>query len=208
MSDRALETRPLIEWGYAARAAPGETVSGDAHILQIKPEGALAAVVDGLGHGTEAAKAARATAAALEQGTDGSLVELVNSCHSALISTRGAVMTLASFKYSDNTVSCLGVGNVEGMLFHAEGGHVPTVRSVLSFAGVVGYHLPPLRATDFDILPGDLFVLASDGVSGGFEESVIWSDGSQQIADRILRDHYKGTDDALVLVIRYLGKNA
>jgi len=53
----------LIEWGVATLALPGETQSGDRHL--VKPVGStvLVAVVDGLGHGAEAATAAQAAAA-------------------------------------------------------------------------------------------------------------------------------------------------
>jgi negative regulator of sigma-B (phosphoserine phosphatase) len=208
MSAHGLQTQPVIEWGFAVRAAPGESVSGDVHLVQFGAQGALAAVVDGLGHGEEAARVARTAAALLQRDPGDSLIHLVTSCHSALISTRGAVMTLASFNELNNTVSCLGVGNVEAVLLRAGGGRLPSSQSVLLLAGVVGYQLPLLRTTVFEISHGDLLILASDGISGGFHENVILSDGSQQIADRILREHFKGTDDALVLVIRYLGTNA
>jgi hypothetical protein len=35
---------------------------------------------------------------------------------------------------------------------------------------------------------------------------LVRSDSPQQIADRILKRHFKGTDDALVLVARYVGR--
>jgi negative regulator of sigma-B (phosphoserine phosphatase) len=207
MSAHSLQTQPVIEWGFAARTAPGESVSGDVHLVQFGDQGALAAVVDGLGHGEEAARVARTAAALLQRDPGDSLIQLITSCHSALISTRGAVMTLASFDKVKNTVSCLGVGNVEGVLLRAESSRQPPSQSVLLLAGVVGYRLPPLRTTIFDISHGDLFILASDGISSGFRENVLPSEGSQQIADRIVREHFKGTDDALVLVMRYLGTN-
>ena len=42
---------PWIEWGVATRALPGQAESGDRHLVQRFPDGVLAAVVDGLGHG-------------------------------------------------------------------------------------------------------------------------------------------------------------
>ena len=48
----------MIEWGVASRALPGETRSGDLHVVESFAGGALVAAVDGLGHGEEAADAA------------------------------------------------------------------------------------------------------------------------------------------------------
>ena len=51
---------------------------------------------------------------------------------------------------------------------------------------------------------GDILILATDGIRSDFARDVIVTDPVQRIADRILAEHRKGTDDALVLVSRYL----
>jgi hypothetical protein len=43
-------------------------------------------------------------------------------------------------------------------------------------------------------------------MGGGFMEHLTLSDPPQQMADRILEQHGKTTDDALVMVARYLGE--
>jgi phosphoserine phosphatase RsbX len=53
--------------------------------------------------------------------------------------------------------------------------------------------------------PGDVLVLATDGVDAGFADSLELSGSSQTISERILADHWKPPDDALVIVVRYLG---
>ena len=54
---------PIVEWGSAGQALDesgrGEE-SGDLHVVAPFAGGALVAVIDGLGHGAEAAAAARA----------------------------------------------------------------------------------------------------------------------------------------------------
>ena len=47
-----------VEWGVAGRAIASETESGAGYVLVPHATGFLAAVVDGLGHGPEAAQAA------------------------------------------------------------------------------------------------------------------------------------------------------
>ena len=55
-------TAAWFEWAVAFRPAPGELVCGDRHLVREQEGLVLAAVVDGLGHGTSAAEAAEAAA--------------------------------------------------------------------------------------------------------------------------------------------------
>src|SRR5262249_19809692 len=103
-------------WGVASRALPGESVCGDMYVVRPLAEGYLLAVVDGLGHGEAAIRAARAALPVLEAYTDGPLNMLVERCHGALRKTRGVVMTVATLRSAENQLTWLGVGNVEAAL--------------------------------------------------------------------------------------------
>ena len=48
-----------IDWGHASLVMPGETRSGDRFVIALTDSGALIAVIDGIGHGEEAAAAAQ-----------------------------------------------------------------------------------------------------------------------------------------------------
>jgi hypothetical protein len=76
---------------------------------------------------------------------------------------------------------------------------------LLLHAGVVGLQLPPLRDFGIPVARGDTLILATDGIRGGFAEGLTLEGTPQQLADRILARDDKGTDDALVLVARYVG---
>lgn len=206
MSNRAAERPPWFEWGVATRALPGQAESGDRHLIQPLPNGALLAVVDGLGHGEEAAVAAKTAITALEAYADRSVIELVGHCHRALLKTRGVAMSLAFFQASDETMTWLGVGNVAGLLLPNSDKPARARETILLRGGVVGYQLPSLRATVIPIASGDLLLFATDGIRSGFADRVAVSDPPQQIADHILTRFSKDTDDALVLVARYLGR--
>src|SRR5258705_120063 len=121
MPETSVGTPALIEWGVASRALPGEAQSGDLHFVKQVGAGALVAVVDGLGHGAEAATAARAAVAALEGHATESPVPLIQRCHRALQGTRGAVMSVALLGRPDRSMTWLGVGNVEGLLLQGDG---------------------------------------------------------------------------------------
>ena len=197
--------KPLLEWSVATRTMSGEIECGDAHLVVELPGGALVAVVDGLGHGREAAVAAREAVATLTQHADEPVVPLLQRCHGQLRATRGVVMTLASFRAADATMTWLGVGNVEGFLLRADAAAIPARESVLLRGGVVGYEIPPLRPATHRVAAGDTLVLATDGIRSAFAEGLDVAAPPREMAAGILARHAKDTDDALVLVARWLG---
>src|SRR2546430_16061983 len=67
MPEASVGAPALIEWGVASLALPGEAESGDRHLVKPVGTAVLVAVVDGLGHGAEAATAAQAPRAPLER---------------------------------------------------------------------------------------------------------------------------------------------
>jgi hypothetical protein len=196
-----------IVWAVAHRAAPGEIESGDLHVIAPCRAGALIAVIDGLGHGPEAATAARAAAASLRQSPSDPLIELVQRCHVALQKTRGVVMSLASIDAGADRLTWLGVGNVDGTLYRADRSARPARESLSLRGGVVGYQLPPLRVASFPILAGDTVVLATDGIRGGFHDEWPCGRDPQETADDIVARYCKATDDALILVAHYTGRS-
>lgn len=203
MTALSAEASPYIDWGVASLALPGERTSGDLHVVQSFEGGVLVAVMDGLGHGEEAAAAARGAADTLRRYGTESVISLVRRCHLALVGTRGVVMSVASFRVSDDTLSWIGIGNVEGILLRADQQIVPPYENIVLRGGVVGYDLPPLRAAVMSIAPGDTLVFATDGIRAGFLTGLKLTDQPQALADQVLADHAKRTDDGLVLVARY-----
>jgi hypothetical protein len=200
------EIRPLatpVEWAVAARALPGEIESGDLHLVSHFAEGVLIAAMDGLGHGPEAADAARIAATMLRQEPYDSVTSLMQRCHAALRKTRGVVLSLASIDAEANLMTWLGVGNVDGTLYRAGRSER---QSIPHRSGVVGYEMPPLRATVLPIARGDTLIFTTDGISSDFSVELRLDGPAQQIADDILGRHAKASDDALVLVVRYLGR--
>jgi hypothetical protein len=113
-------------------------------------------------------------------------------------------MTLAWFDLVEESLSWTGVGNVEGRLVHASAGPRAPTEGALTKGGVVGYNLPAIRVTGTDLEHGDVVVLATDGIDSGFARAITAGGSAQDIADRILDAHGKESDDALVVVVRYL----
>jgi len=88
-------------------------------------------------------------------------------------------------------------------------------KSLLLRGGVVGYRLPTLRDQVVDVYPGDLLIFITDGIRSGFVKNEIQdplsrkkldkTKSAQQLADHILTEYGRDTDDAMVLVARYKG---
>lgn len=195
----------LVEWGAATFKLPGQPDSGDRFVVVPFGSGVLAAVIDGLGHGDGAAVAARIASDTLERSPQESVIALVRRCHEQLRSTRGVVMSLAAFTSLDDTMTWIGVGNVEAQLRRGARDVVPLAEFLLLRAGVVGSQLPMLQAAVLPVTAGDTLVLASDGVALPTVLDMISDEHPQALADRLLAKHGKGTDDALVLVVRWMG---
>jgi serine/threonine protein phosphatase PrpC len=167
--------------------------------------GVVLAVIDGLGHGREAAVAARVAADTLEQHAGETLEEALKLCHAAMRRTRGAVISIASFDTTNAMLSWTGVGNVDGTLFRTSPAATPAREALLLRGGVVGFTLPPVKTARLPLFPGDTLVLATDGISSGFKNESICDLPVQEVADTLLDQYGKATDDALVLVARYVG---
>jgi phosphoserine phosphatase RsbX len=188
----------MIAVGLATAALAGQASSGDRGVVLTFPHGAMVAVIDGLGHGTEACHAAEAAANALAADPAAPVDELVRRCHDKLRHTRGAVMTIASF--APGAMTWVGVGNVEGLLLRTN-----SVEAVAMRGGIVGYQLPHLLPRRLPVGHGDTLVLATDGIRHGFRVEVDARE-PQAIADAVLANWSKGTDDACIAVARYVGE--
>ena len=196
----------LIEWAAAEGTRAGQTESGDRYLAMATADSGLVAVVDGLGHGSEAADVAKMAVGSLERHALQPVIALVRACHRSLVGTRGAVVSVAAFTARDETMTWLGVGNVEGVLLRTQTTLSPRREVLLVRGGVVGVHLPALAASIVPVTGGDTLVFATDGVRSDFvNEALPLRDPPQVLADYILARWGTQTDDALVMVVRYLG---
>jgi serine/threonine protein phosphatase PrpC len=202
------ETSSVLEWGVATLTLAGESESGDLHLVREVGGGVLVAVVDGLGHGEEAAAAAKLAVTTLDRFAREPVASLVQRCHEALFGTRGVVMSVAFFDPDRDTMTWIGLGNVEGVLVHENWAERSSRTSLVTRGGIVGSKgdRSPVRPWVIPVQQRDLLVFATDGIRGGFAEDISRSDTPQQVADLLLARYGKGTDDALVLAARYLGR--
>jgi phosphoserine phosphatase RsbX len=191
-----------LEWSVAQRALPGESLSGDGHLVAETAAGWLLAVVDGLGHGPEAALAAKTFIAILARHTNKPIVDLIRLGHKALRNTRGSVGALVTVDCGRRLLTWLGVGNVEGIILHDHNEN-PATEYITARGGIVGYRLPELQPSFLQLSDGDTLILATDGIQSGFCQAIPHQQPPDLLATHILDRYAKPTDDALVLVARW-----
>jgi negative regulator of sigma-B (phosphoserine phosphatase) len=187
------------------RPMPGEDVSGDRHVAARAAHGLALAVIDGLGHGPDAAYAAGRAVEVVEGHPDAQPEELVRRCHAALQGTRGAAITIASIDAHTAELVWLGVGNVQATVLQSEVDEARGRVWVPLRGGVVGYVLPALRSGRVRLRRDDVLVLATDGVRPVFGAWPTPNEAPAAVAERILDEQAREFDDALVLVARYRG---
>lgn len=204
MTVRAADAARWVELGVAARTLSGQEASGDREVVRLLPHGVLIAALDGLGHGAEAAEVARRACASLERHAGESVIALLKRCHADLVGTRGVALSLASLDARDGTLTWVGVGNVEGVLWQRDGSGRLVRSGLVTRGGVVGDQLPPLRAEVITVGRGDTLAFATDGIRREFAENVALDHPPQELADRILARYGQPTDDALVVVARFV----
>ena len=192
----------MVDCGVAKFVLPEEDECGDRHLISSHKNGVLIAAIDGIGHGREAANAAKTAISVLKERASDPITSLVERCHQRLRKMRGVVLSLASIHASDGVMTWLGVGNVQGVLMRARSAQGNVQEPLLLRAGVVGCQLPLLQPTVLPIARGDTVYFATDGVHRAFFETLTALENPQKAADRILRQFQSGKDDALVLVTR------
>lgn len=183
----------IVETGYVSVPIPSEIQNGDAVFLKQADSGeTLAAVIDGLGHGPDAAEASRAGVAFLASLPWGiTLHDAMPDMHRHMRGTRGAAATVWIIK--DFKLEICAVGNVALMCVNCA---VPLVLS----AGVLGQQVSKFRVAACQIPANSRLALLSDGVSTRFRLEDFRQLDPQAASKEILGRYRRKEDDATVLV--------
>lgn len=193
---------PAIDIGVAQRARPGESESGDRCVVKTSARRTLIGVIDGVGHGPEAALAADAAAEILETFAGESVSPLLRRCHERLRSTRGAAITLIVLDVAGSAAEWVGAGNVAIALLQTDASGKKHCRELLVRGGIVGSLLPATDALQLALHGGDMLVLATDGVRRAFIDGLSHPERAQRLAEHLLAHYGIVEDDALVVVAR------
>lgn len=196
---------PFLDWAIAGRPRPGEQRSGDIAAVWPTPGGCVLTVVDGLGHGPEAARAADLVTTVVADDPEAPLEALFWRAHERLVDTRGAAATIAILDGNSGRMDWLGVGNVDGVVIRADEAARPRTRGVFLCRGVLGYRLPTLHMPEpVELVDGDSILIATDGITGNLGDAVLPRDiPAAFLADRLLEERASAEDDALVFVAHF-----
>ena len=199
---RPLSGESLCGDAWAARFAAAETGGHSAG-----PRGAATALLvmlcDGLGHGPLAARASEQAVAAFHRSASDDPQELVGTLHRALAGTRGGAAAVARIEPGERRVSYCGVGNISGFVVADN-----RRNTLLSAPGIVGHHLPRLRAFEAALPAGSSLVLHSDGLTERWDPAAmpgVFQRSSTMIAAHLLREAGVRRDDASTVVIKDVG---
>lgn len=195
---------PFLDWAVAGRPLAGQEVSGDLAAVQVTRSRCVIAVIDGLGHGPEAAEAAALAAGVVERHRAEPLDAMLLLVHERLVDSRGAAATLAIVDGDTGRMEWLGVGNVDGTMIRADETARPRTNGVFLCRGILGYQQPDIRPREpIQLEDGDCIVIATDGVRGDLAADVRRETPVDRLATTLLDAHATPDDDALVFVARY-----
>jgi anti-sigma regulatory factor (Ser/Thr protein kinase)/serine/threonine protein phosphatase PrpC len=189
-----------LTFGAASRPHPRMTENGDAFVIKYWGEGALVAVIDGLGHGPFARRAAQTARQYIESHVDQPLDLIFRGVGRACRATRGVVMALARFDWGGTRLTFASIGNIEVRVF----GSVEPMDFAIR-RGIIGVNAPNPVVTQHRWQPNHVLVLHSDGVTTRWR----WEDfrdlgstSASVMAQRLLQALAKDDDDATVLVVK------
>ena len=182
----------------------GQIECGDQYFIKELADCILIAVVDGLGHGAEAAFAAKKAIQTLDAHANESIETLFKLCNEALCLTRGAAMTI--FKIDTRyKLTYMGIGNVMGACWKINESGKLIHNLIVLDPGIVGSRLfPSMQVKEIAMSPGDTFILATDGIKIQFESEPPKVESPEKIAKHIFNTYRNKNDDGLILVAQLL----
>jgi anti-sigma regulatory factor (Ser/Thr protein kinase) len=186
-----------VKYGAINIALEGEIECGDAWCLKQDSRGTALFLVDGLGHGTFAAEAARTGVSAFAKDPFAEPLEIMGRANTLMSKTRGGAGACA--RMIGDKISYAGVGNISGTLMSPG-----KSQGMVSQNGTLGSFQRRGLQFEYAREPGAHLIMYSDGVSGRWElknRADLLARHPAVIAATIYRDHGRGRDDATVVVV-------
>ena len=179
-----------------------ETDCGDTGVIQEFNGQCFLALVDVLGHGSEAHDVALSAQKYLEQNYRQELIDVMEGLHTSLRGTRGAVAALCRLDTGTGKLIYVGIGNITVRVLG------PRNYRLVSRDGIVGYMMSTPKEQTLKLFAGDVLVMYSDGIKEHFQLSEspgMLTGTAKSIAVGLLKQFGKKNDDASCIVLKYLG---
>jgi len=187
-------------WGTAIRPCSGELVSGDAIVTVAGDSETLVAIIDGLGHGPEAHRAAETAQHFLETSTERDVVALMAALHEHLRGSRGAAAGICVVNERTGAVRYAGIGNTVIRRFGCQ------ETRLVSRDGILGENARTPSLQEMKLERGDVLLLYTDGIKDRFSlddyRGVLFEEPAE-IARTMVERFGKDHDDAACIVLRY-----
>jgi anti-sigma regulatory factor (Ser/Thr protein kinase) len=191
-----------IALGVVGIPAPGEEVCGDAWATTERDGRRFVLLVDGLGHGEQAARAAEEAVRVFRAHEAQEPAHIVESIHASLRSTRGAALAIARLDRDERQIHYAGVGNISGVIRDWRTG---ARTSMISQSGTVGYAIRKVQTYQYAWNDDSLLLMHSDGLATHWDLDRfpgLLQMHPSLIAGVLYRDYRRGRDDVTVLTAR------
>ena len=195
-----MEKRHGIEFGVVNLPKSGEEVCGDGWQCELLADKSLCFVADGLGHGSNAAVAAREAIDVFTEYRGKTPAEIIERAHDALRSTRGAALAVAQIDHPQETVRFCGVGNIAGVIV-ADG----RARQMVSLNGTAGLEVRKITEFSYPWSSESTLIMHSDGLMTRWDLQLYPTLAQRHpslIAAVLYRDFNRNRDDVTVLVAK------
>jgi anti-sigma regulatory factor (Ser/Thr protein kinase) len=178
----------------------GEEQNGDAWAVRRDGPATAIVVADGLGHGPEAARAARAAVESFERAPLDDLVASLRLMDARLHSTRGAAVAIARLDPAASTVRYAGIGNISASITSPDGS-----QRLVSSNGTVGQGGARVQEMRYALPRDSMVILHSDGARSHW--SLDAYPGLRRrhptlVSAVLYRDHRRGRDDVTIVAAR------
>ncbi|HLS47127.1 MAG TPA: anti-sigma regulatory factor [Gemmatimonadales bacterium] len=189
------------EIGAVCLPVAGETASGDGWAALTRPARTALLVVDGLGHGINAAAAADRARDHFSRNAARAPGEILSILHDALRATRGAAAAVASIDLKSRELRYAAVGNIAGRLLAAG-----RTRALISSNGIVGHQANRGREFTYPWTDDSMLVMHSDGIRNQWKPELypgLLQRDAALLAGVLFRDFMRDRDDIVVLTCRH-----
>ncbi|MFL1514022.1 ATP-binding protein [Pseudomonas prosekii] len=183
--------------GISQHSLHDDPACGDVFHLAFDGASISALVIDGLGHGEEAERGARAGEQTYALTPFASPVLLLEDIHRAMIGSRGGALAIAQF--DGDSLKFVGIGNIGACLIAPD-----KSRGLASHPGIVGGQYRKAQPFDYAHVNGQLLIMYSDGLQSRWnlqDYPGLVHRHPAVIAAILHRDFCRGRDDVTVLVV-------
>ncbi len=183
---------------------PGERYCGDAWSYHQSGGRTIVLLVDGLGHGRDAAVAAEEAVAIFQSRLERSPGEILSYVNDALKKTRGAVAGIAAIDNSDSSLTYAAVGNTAASVISRDAS-----RSLVAHSGTLGVASPRIQEFSMDWPKDGVLIMHSDGLQSRWDiasYSGLISRHPAVIGAALIRDFRRQRDDVSVVVVKAAAK--